>query len=173
MQVGTTQGDQDDGIEYFESYGLRASPPSGSEGLVLRVGGSRAESIAICFGNRKLTIEGVGPGEVALYDNNGASVVLRQTGNIEITPGQGGVVQLGGPTATLEVARKTDPTLADSTMATWISDVTTFLLAIAPGFNVAPPGTPVVSLGAGSVVPPIPPVDFGLIKSGGSGSTST
>lgn len=44
-------------------------------------------------------------------------------------------------------------------LTAWIAAVNAFLLAIAPGFNATPAGTPVVSLGTGGVVPP-PATDF-------------
>ena len=76
-------------------------------------------------------------------------------------------VFLGGDTpAALPVARTTDLTVPAPDMATWMAQVTAALAAMAPGFNAAPPGTPVLSLGPGSVVPPVPPAGFGIISTG-------
>ena len=113
-QLGTTKDDTDEDVEVFEQFGFTSAPPVGSEGIVLRVGGERAGSVALCIGNRLFRLAGVGPSEVAMYDDKGASIVIRATGNIEVTPGPGGVVQLGGPAAILAVARATDPVSVSS-----------------------------------------------------------
>ena len=172
MQVTTTADDADDDVEMFEQYGFASVPPNGSEGVVLRVGGVRANSIGICFGDRGGRIEGLAQGEVAIYNaSNGAQVVIRNDGNIEVTPGDGGVVQLGGPTATLAVARETDPVQPTAAMTTWMAQVDTAIGVMAGAFNA--PAAPMASLGPGAVVPSVSPGDFGLIESGGEGSTST
>lgn len=133
IQANSTADDQDDEIELFESYGFTSSPPQGSEGIVLRVGGERANSVALCFGSRGDRFSDLAAGEVAVYNTSGCSIVLRANGNIEVTPGEGGVVQLGGPTATLAVARETDFVNAGSLMSTWAGVVETAINGLAPG----------------------------------------
>jgi phage gp45-like len=99
VQAGTTKDDEDDEVELFEPFGFTAGPPAGSEGIVLRVGGERAGSVAICFGNRTNRLSGVNQNESALY-NLLASIVLRVSGNVEVNPGPAALIQLGGPTVT-------------------------------------------------------------------------
>lgn len=77
-----------------------------------------------------------------------------------------------GRAAALGVARLTDKTVSDATMATWITMVTTAVATMAAAFNVAPPGTPMVTLGPGSVVPPIAPTDFGVISTASAKTSS-
>jgi phage baseplate assembly protein V len=172
MQVNSMADDADDDVEMFEQYGFASVPPNGSEGLVLRVGGTRANSVGIAFGNRGGRIQGLAQGEVAIYNENGAQVIIRNDGNIEVTPGEGGVVQLGGPTATLEVARRTDPVHREPGMSTWMTQVDTAINAMATLFNAAP--APMASA-PGSVVPVVPLAGepFARINAGGEGSTST
>lgn len=161
LTLTSTNGDSDDGVELFEPYGFTSVPPGSSEGLVLRVSGSRAESVAILFGDRSVRFNVLASNEVAVYNDSGASVVLRNTGNIEATPGPGGVVQLGGPAAVLPVARVSDSTIMS------ITDIASINAMIAL-FNA--PIAPMVSLGPGIIAP----VDGkGTITSGGNGSTST
>lgn len=70
-----------------------------------------------------------------------------------------------GAAAALACARVTDATTPNAAMATWIAQVTAAITAMAAVFN-APPA-PMVSLGPGSVVPPVPPVGpMGTITSG-------
>lgn len=169
IQAGTLKDDEDDDVELFEPYGFTSGPVAGSEGLILRVGGQRAGSVGIMFGNRTFRLQ-VEEGEVAIYDDQGASIILKRSGDIECTPGPGGVVQLGGAAAVLAVARETDPTAADTSMTAWIAAVTAAVTTMAGLFNVAGP-----MVGAPGTVTTIPvaPSDFGIIASGGSGSTST
>jgi phage gp45-like len=104
VQAGTTKDDEDDEVELFEPFGFTAGPPAGSEGIVLRVGGERAGSVAICFGNRTNRLSGVNQNESALY-NLLASIVLRVSGNVEVNPGPAALIQLGGPTVTEPVVQ--------------------------------------------------------------------
>lgn len=160
IQAKTTKDDVDDGVELFEPYGFTSGPPPNSEGLILRVGAERASSVGILFGSRSTRLQGVLQGEVALYTQGGASIVLRNSGNIEVTPGEGGVVQLGGPAATLAVARQTDPVGPSEAMATWAAAVEAGI----SGAGGTPPPTPFAPTVVG---------DFASITTGGEGSTST
>jgi phage baseplate assembly protein V len=175
MQVNSMADDADDDVEMFEQYGFASVPPNGAEGLVLRVGGTRANSVGICFGNRGGRIQGLAQGEVAIYnESNGAQVIIRNDGNIEVTPGEGGVVQLGGPTATLEVARRTDPVHREQEMQDWMTAVEAGITTMAGLFNAA--AGPMLSA-PGTITPAqIPTVitePFARINAGGEGSTST
>lgn len=97
-------------------------------------------------------------GDIKIVGNTN-SVILDQAGNISLI---GSFVNLGSAAAALGVARLTDTTSADVEMATWMASVSAALTALAPLFN-APSGTPVVAVGPGAVIPPIPPSDFGII----------
>lgn len=99
----------DDDVEVMEQFGFRSSPPSGSEGILLRIGGAREHIVGILFNNRSLAPDGVLQGETCIYNATGAQVVMRTDGSIEVTPGPGQTVKVGGPTATLAIARATDP----------------------------------------------------------------
>lgn len=142
LRAGTTHGDEDEGVELFEPYGFTSAPPPGSEGIVLRVGAERAGAVGLCFGARTVRLAGVGPSEVAMYDDAGASVVLRQSGAIEVTPSTGGTVLLGGPLAVEPVALGTALVAALSTFATSIGARTTTLNTAAQVYFAVPLPTP-------------------------------
>lgn len=163
IQANSTADDTDDDVELFESYGFTSVPPGGSEGLVLRVGGERANSIAICFGDRNSRFSDLAAGEVAVYNSAGCSVVLRADGNIEVTPGDGGVVQLGGPTATLAVARETDPVVIPSLLV--------LQTAINSWVPVAGDGGAALKTALAAWL--VGEVNDGTIEAGGEGATST
>lgn len=164
LQVKSTADDVDDAVELFEQYGFTSGPPAGSEGLVLRVGGERAHSVAIAFGNRSTRPAGIEQGEVAVYHQGGAHVTMRNDGSIEVFPAPGQKVKLGGEGGPA-VARATDPIALDSAMMAWLTAVDQLL------FNDEAPGGPVVTI---AHVPPVaPPLGLGTITAGGQGSTST
>lgn len=77
-----------------------------------------------------------------------------------------------GRNAALGIARLTDKTSADASMQAWINQVTIALVTMAAQFNISPPGTPMVSLGTGSVIPPTPPSDFGVISTASNKTSS-
>lgn len=188
LQAKTTADDADDGVEFFQQYGFHSGPPAGSEGVVLRVGGERAHSIAIAFGLRTAAPGDLEQGEVALYHLNGTVLALRNdtsvelttpqgatititpTGAIDVTPAPGQTVNLGPGEPSLPVARAGDP------VAVTVSALATLQTALA-GWVVAPQDggaalktalAPFLELEPGPVV-----AGTGTITAGGTGSTST
>lgn len=174
IQAETLADDVDDEVELIEPYGFTAVPPNGAECIVLRVGGNRAGSVAILAGDRAVRIQGLAQGEVAMYHPNGASIVIRDNGDIEVTPGDGAVVRLGGADAELEVARRTDPVHREQAMIDWMTAVEAGMITMAGLFNAA--AGPMLSA-PGTITPeqiPTPISEpFATINAGGEGSVST
>jgi phage gp45-like len=160
VQASGLADDVRDGVELFEPYGFTSSPPNGAEALLFSVGGDTAHQVAICAGNRTLRLA-VGVGEVAVYNEAGASIVLRDDGSIEVYPAAGEVVRLGGPGGNA-VARIEDGVSPSDAMIAWAS-------VVEAGVNVAAPGsfTPANNFGA------LVQADFAQIAEGGEGSEST
>lgn len=92
-------------------------------------------------------------GEVAIT-TPAATITVAVDGTITL---EGVTVKLGGPAATLGVARLTDTVAADAGMTAWIAQAQVVLAAAA-----ALTATPV----------PTPPIDFGVIDSSSSGVLS-
>ena len=74
-------------MERFQNYGFTSSPSSDAEGVCLFVGGNREHGICIALDNRKFRLKGLSEGQVALYDESGSKVLLKNDGTIEL--GQG------------------------------------------------------------------------------------
>ncbi len=72
-------------LEYFEPYGFTASPPVGSEAIVLSLGGRREHTVVLQVANRQFRLKGLSTGDVALYNKNGDKIVLNNDGNAEVT----------------------------------------------------------------------------------------
>ncbi len=65
-----------DSVENFEPYGFTAAALPGAEGIILNVGAHAGNAVVICVADRRYRLSGLAGGEVAVYDNQGQSVVL-------------------------------------------------------------------------------------------------
>jgi len=168
-QVTSVADDVRDGVEVFEQYGFTSSPPGTAECLLLNVGGDSSHTVAVAVGSRALRLA-VEAGEVAVYNEAGARLVLRSDGSIEAYPAAGQVVRLGTDGG-LPVARETDPVHMEAATSAWVSEVTVAIGEIAGFLNVAGP-----LVGAPGLVTPLAAVviePFARINQGGVGSEST
>ncbi len=166
LQTKLLADDVADGVEHFEPYGFTSHPPAGAEGLVFAVGGERAHAVGINFGSRGDRLTDLEQGEVAMYHPSGSSIVLRNTGAIEVLPAPGQTVALGATVGGLPVARAGDP------VAVTVPDISALVGAINSWVPVPNDGgaalgaaitAAVTGAGAGS----------GTVTTGGTGSTST
>lgn len=136
IQAKTTADDVDDEVELFEQHGFTSIPPSGSEGVVLRVGGERGSSVAILFGSKTHRFQDLEQGEVAVYHGDGHVIIMRTNGDIDIIPGGSSFVRLGdsGDNPNHQrVARMTDPVGPSEAMTAWASVVEGAINTLAPG----------------------------------------
>ena len=69
-----------DKIPHLGHFGVAANPPAQSDVIVLNIGGDRGNSVAIACGHQTYRLKNLNPGEVALYDQWGNTVVLTQAG---------------------------------------------------------------------------------------------
>lgn len=76
-------------VERLQNYGFTSVPKAGAEAVVLRVNGKADHTIVIVCEDRRYRLTGLEDGEVALYDVTGSKVVLKSSGDIEITPSSG------------------------------------------------------------------------------------
>lgn len=84
LQVLVFDGTLDE-VEHFEGYGLTSHPPKGAEAILLALGGSRDHTVALVVGDRRVRLKGLEQGEVALYDDEGTTIILRRGGRVEVT----------------------------------------------------------------------------------------
>jgi phage gp45-like len=188
-EVPTCTVDGDD-ADVFEPYGLAGQAASG-DALVFAPGGDSDSLTALLssVAGRPATEPGdkalwSAAGHVVYLDDDGSLIITSKDGAVIELPDTGGVVvtaaplagitlvvdggqiKFGDDTATLGVARQTDKVAADATMQTALALLWTAVNAMAAKFNVPGPmvGAP------GTVVPVIPPSDFGVIS---TASTTT
>ena len=70
-------------VELFQHYGYTSNPPQGSMAVVLPIGGRTSHGIVIATEHGTYRLKALKPGEVALYTDEGAKVVLKRGRIIE------------------------------------------------------------------------------------------
>jgi phage baseplate assembly protein V len=84
MQVGLLAGEVADGVERFQSYGMSSVPPAGGDTLVAFLGGNRDHGVVVAVNDRGSRPTGLNSGEVILYNDQNASVLLTNEGDLVI-----------------------------------------------------------------------------------------
>lgn len=74
-----------EGIEMFQQYGFTAAPPEGAMAIVLPLGGRTSHGIVIATEHSSYRLQGLESGEVAIYTDEGASIVLKRNRIISVT----------------------------------------------------------------------------------------
>ena len=80
LQLRLLAGETKDQVEYLEPYGLTSNPNPGAECLALFLDGDRSHGVVICVADRRYRLKNLATGEVALYDDQGQSIILQRTG---------------------------------------------------------------------------------------------
>ena len=84
LQMRLTAGEVKDGLEHFEPYGFTSNPLAGAEGIAAFIGGDRSHGVLLVVADRRYRIQGMEPGEVAIYPDEGAKVHLKRGRIIDI-----------------------------------------------------------------------------------------
>lgn len=71
LQLRLLAGEVKDNMEHLEPYGFTACPLAGSEALAGFIGGDRSHGVVIVVADRRFRLQGLKPGEVALYTDEG------------------------------------------------------------------------------------------------------
>ncbi|AOJ10606.1 phage baseplate assembly protein V [Burkholderia mayonis] len=71
-------------LELFQHYGYTSSPPAGTMMVVVPVGGKTSHGIVIATENGQYRVKALKPGEVAIYTDEGDSIVLSRGRVIDI-----------------------------------------------------------------------------------------
>lgn len=124
-------------------FGFISVPERKLRALALRLGTSNVLLIGIAA-TQKHGPQDLAEGESAIYNITSALIRLWKTGKVTVDADTGQDFVVNG--GTLQVARKTDKTVADATMTTWIGKVTTVAAAIDSSI--------------------VAPTDFGVINGG-------
>lgn len=85
LQAGLLAGETRDNLECFEHYGFTSNPLPGMEAAVMFIGGDRSSGVVVAIGDRKFRLRGLKPGEVALYTDEGDSLVFKRGRTVELS----------------------------------------------------------------------------------------
>ena len=81
-------GETKQNVEHIEPYGFTSAAHPGAEAVTLFPGGDRSHGVVIAIADRRYRLTGMQAGEVALYTDEGDSIVMRRGNIIEINTGQ-------------------------------------------------------------------------------------
>lgn len=120
-----TLADEEDDAEVFQEYGLASAVPAGASCVVVKINGSDDHPIVIATESRGDRPTDLEAGEVALYSTHGQRVLLKDDGNVYVTPAEGKNVITGTETEAeakaVAIAEEVKARLLDITvlLCTW------------------------------------------------------
>lgn len=85
LQIVLSDFETRDKTPRLAEYGFSSNPPDDSDAVAIFVGGDRANGVIIATGHQASRFKNLERGEVAIYNNAGASAVLKKNGDIEFT----------------------------------------------------------------------------------------
>lgn len=94
LQVGVRAEEDVDDAEHHQPYGFSSVPLEGAEAVVVFPNGDRAHALVVAVSDRRYRPTGGQPGEVTLYNNANARVILKADGTIEARSAGGTAVAL-------------------------------------------------------------------------------
>jgi bacteriophage Mu gp45 protein len=84
IQVEGLDGETVQDLEHAENFGFPSNPPAGSDCVVVPLGGKTSHGIIVTTTNGAYRITGLSDGETAVYNADGAKMVLKKGRVIEI-----------------------------------------------------------------------------------------
>ena len=84
LQLRLLAGEVKDNVEHLEPYGFTACPLPGAEALAGFIGGDRSHAVVIVVADRRFRLQGIKPGEVALYTDEGDKIHFKRDRIIDI-----------------------------------------------------------------------------------------
>lgn len=84
IKASVMAGEIMENVERFQNYGLSSNVPSGAEGVIVFPLGNREHGICIALENRKFRLKDLKEGEVALYTDEGDTIIFKRGGKIEV-----------------------------------------------------------------------------------------
>ncbi|WP_394294617.1 phage baseplate assembly protein V [Aeromonas rivipollensis] len=84
LQLKVLADETADDVERFQNYGHTSVPPTGSEAIVLGIGGARAGLVAIAVEDKSVRPKDLEAGDNCLYHLEGHRIILRKDGLLEL-----------------------------------------------------------------------------------------
>jgi phage baseplate assembly protein V len=96
LDVETHEGVVRSAVEVLQPYGLASAPAAGGLTVVIALGGDQGDLVALPMAQPAARMGGLGPGQVALYDDTGSRVLLSADGKLAVTAAAEVTVTVGG-----------------------------------------------------------------------------
>jgi phage baseplate assembly protein V len=138
VQLGVLDGETRGDVERMQEYGFTSVPLVGAEAVVVWVGGRRDHGLVVAVDDRRHRPTGLQPGEVAIYTDEGDSVVIKRGGHIVVT---GRKITLDAPA--VEVAGATASVAKGESLNAAVANLGT-AVAAALAAAASAPGSPVL-----------------------------
>lgn len=87
LQVQLLADEVKGGVEHLEPYGYTSHAKPGAEALAVFLDGDRSHGLVIMVGDRRYRLKGLAQGEVALYTDEGDTLILKRGRIAELTTG--------------------------------------------------------------------------------------
>lgn len=84
IQADGLSGEKLQASELFQHFGFTSAPPEGTQCIVLPLGGKTAHSVIVATEAGSYRVDGLKGGEVAVYNQSGAKIVLKEGKVIEV-----------------------------------------------------------------------------------------
>lgn len=84
-QVDGLAGETTPDLELFQQYGFTSNPPAGAMAVVVPLGGKTSHGVIVATEHASYRIAGLQRGEIAVYTDEGDSIVFRRGRIIDIT----------------------------------------------------------------------------------------
>lgn len=84
VQVKLLEGEVRD-MERFQNYGFTSQPHPGAEVAAVFVGGNRDHGLVLAIDDRRYRVKALQAGEVAIYTDEGDSIILKRGNLVEVT----------------------------------------------------------------------------------------
>lgn len=83
-QVSLMANETRSNVERMQEYGFTSVPHPGAEAAVVFIGGERGHGLIIAVDDRRYRLKGLEGGEVAIYTDEGDSIILRRGNQIDV-----------------------------------------------------------------------------------------
>lgn len=84
VQLSALAEESLDKIPRIQDFGFSSNPPVGSEAIILSLGGSRENVVAIKVDNRDVRIKNLASGETVIFTDDGTFLHLKKNGQVHL-----------------------------------------------------------------------------------------
>ncbi|EKN4022896.1 TPA: phage baseplate assembly protein V [Yersinia enterocolitica] len=88
LQIQMIADELKDNIEHLEPYGFTSAAHTGAEAFAAFPDGDRSHGVVLVVADRRYRIKGLESGEVAIYSDEGDSIILKRGNKIELNTKQ-------------------------------------------------------------------------------------